>query len=206
MDPEVQVALIQLLPAALWVAFWVVLVWIFYRPIRDEVIPRLSSFKVMGVEVGLRNLDEAAKAKGMTLSTEARTRVGRRAQRAADIVQGAQILWVDDHPSGNRDLVRTLTSFGMVVDVARSSNEAFDMLDRRIYDVIISDIKRDNEPEDGKAFVKKIPDVGIKTLAIFYIGSPFDPKLGVPKGVLGGTNRPDELLHLVIDALERERS
>ena len=42
------------------------------------------------------------------------------------------------------------------------------------------------------------------TPVIFYIGI-FDPKLGIPGGAFGITNRPDELLHLVLDALERKK-
>ena len=89
------------------------------------------------------------------------------------------------------------------MDVARSSQEAFDLLERYDYDVVISDMDRDGVPDEGKRFVEAMP--GRHPWVLFFIGAPFDPSLGVPKGVLGGTYRPDELLHLVLDALERER-
>jgi len=40
---------------------------------------------------------------------------------------------------------------------------------------------------------------------IFYIGYP-DPSKGVPPHAFGITHRPDELLHLIMDALERVKS
>ena len=40
------------------------------------------------------------------------------------------------------------------------------------------------------------------TPVIFYVGV-FEPERGVPGQAFGITNRPDELLHLTLDALER---
>ena len=42
------------------------------------------------------------------------------------------------------------------------------------------------------------------TAVVFYVGR-VDRAAGVPAGSFGITNRPDELLHLVMDALERCR-
>jgi hypothetical protein len=39
---------------------------------------------------------------------------------------------------------------------------------------------------------------------IFFVGA-LDRTLGVPKGAAGITNRTNELLHLVLDALEGRR-
>ena len=43
------------------------------------------------------------------------------------------------------------------------------------------------------------------TPVIFYVGE-VDERRGPPPGSAGITNRPDELLHLVLDVLERRRS
>jgi hypothetical protein len=44
----------------------------------------------------------------------------------------------------------------------------------------------------------------IHCLVIFYVGEP-DPKKGTPVYAFGLTNRPDELVHLVLDILERKK-
>jgi hypothetical protein len=41
--------------------------------------------------------------------------------------------------------------------------------------------------------------------AIIYLGSGFDPDLGTPPCALGITNRVDQLLQFVLDAVERRR-
>lgn len=40
---------------------------------------------------------------------------------------------------------------------------------------------------------------------VFYVGE-VDPKKGTPVYAFGLTNRPDELVHLILDILERTRS
>jgi hypothetical protein len=39
---------------------------------------------------------------------------------------------------------------------------------------------------------------------IFYVGE-FDPGRGLPPFAFGLTNRPDELLHLILDVLARRK-
>jgi len=78
------------------------------------------------------------------------------------------------------------------------------MLHQKKYDVIISDMARTDEDDAGLRFLIKFRKVDETTPVIFYIGT-YDPKLGKPIGAFGITNRPDELLHLVLDALERKK-
>jgi hypothetical protein len=47
--------------------------------------------------------------------------------------------------------------------------------------------------EQGRAPDDRLP-------IIFYIGR-YDPTAGTPAGAFGITNRPDQLIHLAIDAL-----
>jgi CheY-like chemotaxis protein len=212
----------SLLTAVLWIAFAATVIWIFYRPIIDQLLPRLSGVKAFGFEFSFAreelNRAIAAQERRMEppregdrvsreITSEARDQVLRRARREADIVLGSRILWVDDHPVNNRDLVRLLMSLGAAVDVSRSSAEAEERLERYVYDVIISDMMRDGVRDEGKSFVEEVVrrTPAPHPWVIYFIGGPFQPSLGVPKGVLGGTHRPDELLHLVLDALARER-
>lgn len=50
----------------------------------------------------------------------------------------------------------------------------------------------------------RLRKAGFHQPVIYYIGRP-DPGAGVPPGAFGVTNRPDQLLQLVIDALSRVR-
>lgn len=135
-----------------------------------------------------------------------------RAKRIADVLQGAHILWVDDHPENNIAERKILDSFGMSVDIARSTNEAILKLTQeksdtgQRYDVIISDMGRGLKRDEGKQFLTRIRrDHKIDVPVIYYVGK-YNPKDGVPPYAFGMTNRPEQLLLYIMDALERQRS
>jgi hypothetical protein len=50
----------------------------------------------------------------------------------------------------------------------------------------------------------RLRNTGFRQPVIYYVGRP-NPDAGVPADAFGVTNRPDQLLHLVIDALSRVR-
>ena len=62
-------------------------------------------------------------------------------------VTARPILWVDDFPGNNAALTEALRSRQIAVDIALSTSEALQWLDRRTYGLIISDMAR---REDGK--------------------------------------------------------
>ena len=51
----------------------------------------------------------------------------------------------------------------------------------------------------------QLRDAGFHQPVIFYVGRP-EPEKGAPAGAFGLTNRPDQLLQLVVDALSRTRA
>ena len=72
------------------------------------------------------------------------------------------------------------------------------------YDLILSDIAR---PESGKAGLEFLESYRQRPIEqrvplVFYV-SVRDEEQPLPVGAFGLTNRPDTLVHLVIDALER---
>ena len=130
------------------------------------------------------------------------------------------MLWVDDDPEGNRAERRMLQAFGVMVDTARTNPEALRMLGLHQYNMVITDIARGNDADDGKALATDIArgndaDDG-KALAvqmqsrwasmpvIFYIAD-LKRELGTPAYGFGITNRPDHLLHYVVDVVARWR-
>jgi CheY-like chemotaxis protein len=160
----------------------------------------------------LNNAVEKAAEKNIMkpLGINERSLISKRAQRTADVLQGAHILWVDDHPENNTIERNILDSFGISVDIARSTKEAVSMLTKKNdsgqrYEVIISDMGREGKHNEGKRFLIKIrKEYEMDVPVIFYIGD-YHPKQGIPPYAFGMTNRPDDLLHYIMDALERQR-
>lgn len=207
MTREIVVELVELIPSVLWILFATALVVVFYRPIRRELIPRISGFKAFGVEATFvrEQLDQAVAKQAVQVSENDRSQVLRRARMVARVLQGAQVLWVDDNPDYNLYERRVLRSFGVFVDLARSTSEALAMVEQTSYDAVISDVERDGIGDEGIRFLAEMVKRRIYRWAILYAGS-FDRSRGIPPYAFGMTDRPDHLLHYVMDILERERS
>ena len=151
-----------------------------------------------------RALDEAISKQSPSVSENERSRVLRRARFAQEVLKGAQILWVDDRPRNNHNERQILRSFGVFVDLARSTNDALEMLMEIHYDLIISDMGREGNKEEGLRFLDKLKQEQLWRPLIFYTVMAPDTWSKAHEA-FAITNRPDQLLHFVIDALERGR-
>lgn len=145
--------------------------------------------------------------KNVFISDDQKMRVLERARRCRKVMNKKRVLWIDDNPSNNLIEIRMLQSFGIRIVQVTNSNAADAALEATpgwdTFDLVLSDIERGEEEDAGIKFLGSYKSSGGLLPVIFYIHA-LEPKLGVPAGAFGITNRPDELLHLVIDALERQ--
>lgn len=158
--------------------------------------------EVSQLEVALRKQAESVKAPGVDISPADITPVLARAVKVHGVFEGATILWVDDQPANNLPFRQLLRKLGAAVEPARTTAEALDLATDTKFDLVVSDIKRANENEDGIKGLAKLRTAGVTCPAVFYVGTVTGT---VPQGALGITNRPDDLLNFVIDGLERAR-
>lgn len=206
-DSDVTVEVIRILPTILWIAFFAVLVALFQRPIREQLLPRLGGFSAFGVSLTFlrEELDRAVDQRGAPVGQADRSLVLRRAQAVASALQDGQVLWVDDEPDNNVYERRILRSFGVLIDLARSTDEALTMLRNGHYHAVISDMTRGGDSGAGVQLLDQMREEVLYHWFIIYAGH-FDPAKGIPPYAFGMTDRPDHLLHYVMDVLERERS
>jgi CheY-like chemotaxis protein len=140
----------------------------------------------------------------------------------ANLLARARILWVDDHPENNAALIELLREFKASIDTPRSNNEAFTLLGESPYDVVISDVGRDDEGPGsdlkGIELARTVFERWGQRVLLFT--ARFDPArvpglsdeerlrlvTEVQRSVFGRTNRYDEALHLVLDVLERVKA
>lgn len=128
----------------------------------------------------------------------------RRAELVAPILRHAQILWVDDNPENNiyeREVLRTL---GSNTDVVTSTEGGMVALQSKVYDLVVSDMSRGGTPNEGLVLLQEMRKRRFPQRMVFYVGT-IDADRGKPAGSFGITDRPDELLHLIMDVLERQR-
>lgn len=205
MPKEIIIELIKIIPSILWVIFLTILVLVFLKPIKNVLIPQLSEIKAFGIEAKFIK-EELAKAarKNPEVKETALNQVTRRAQRIASIIQGARLLLVNDIPEEMINVQRILQSLGVIVDVARTTKSALNMLANTEYDVIITDMSRDGVPDEGLRFLHESIKRSLYRPTIFTVAN-FDPSRGVPAYAFGITNRVDEMLNLIFDVLERTK-
>lgn len=205
--------LIKILPSLFWFTLVAVILKVFYRPIRDELIPNLTSLEAGGVKLSFLkdSLDAAIKLADKTpewkvdILVEEKEKALKRANENKALFRTAKFLWVDDFPENNLNERQMFQQLGAVIDLGKSTDEALDILHRAEYDLVISDMARDDCPTAGLDLLTKLRVNRNRTPLIFYLGV-IDETKGVPVGAFGLTNRPDELLHLTLDLLARRYS
>jgi len=187
--------------------FWglivlIVILLIGPRRIRDAFLnARKISFG--GLEVELKGeIDAAALARKIDLPPSLRDQLARRLERLRSLLVGARLLWIDDKPANNTIEIALLNRLNVTIDLARTDEEAKQRLGSGVYDVVLSDMERGQDEEAGKKFISQVVSAVLAPPLIFYVGKA----RGVPEGAFGLTTRPDELLHLILDALERRKA
>lgn len=205
--------LIKILPSLSLFFLVVIILVVFYRPIRDELLPKLSSLEAGGVKLSFRkdSLDAAIKLAEKSpqwkveVPTEEKEKAIRRAKKNQVLFKRAKFLWVDDIPENNRNERQMFQQLGAVIDLSKSTDNALEILGRAEYDLVISDMTRDGCPTAGLDLLARVRANRNRTPLVFYLGV-IDETKGVPAGAFGLTNRPDELLHLTFDVLARRYS
>jgi CheY-like chemotaxis protein len=212
--------IIGAITSLLWVLIAASVVWLLRQPL-TAAVSRMATFEAFGVKFALSGgaaldaaIELAQKNPDWPVEVPAADRKAAldRADANRSVFEGAEILWVDDRPSNNRNEARMLRSFGALITFAATTDEALRALQtaaeqHQPFDIILSDISRDLPSSDATAGLTMLPrlrEAGFSQPVIFYVGRP-DPGAGVPPGAFGVTNRPDQLLQLTIDALSRVR-
>ena len=221
---------IKLVPQVLWILLAIVAFFTLYQPVLSALNSgSVSKVSVVGVEIEFAR-KQFAKVPGLDNEKGTITNAAEfapfqdRIERSTRKLAGARALWVDDrNPTQNFEERRAFQSIGIAFDLARSTTEAEQLLERADqngspYHLIISDIGRDVKTDSSSAAC--YPMAGSPNAAgcallqsvqarysgsgppvIFY--SAQGDAIGTPPGAFGVTNRLDHLLELVIDAAER---
>lgn len=115
----------------------------------------------------------------------------------------ATALWVDDQPDNNKFERQSLAALGVSFILAKSTDEALDLLAKHHVDVIISDMGRPPDPRAGYTLLDKLRSSGNRTPFVIYAGSNATEHQGEAKrrGAIGSTNRASELFAYVLAAL-----
>lgn len=156
--------------------------------------------------VRLAVLEKTVGGTGDLADTEARVAaqaVSALEPRALRSAGGRGVLWVDDRPENNRYERQALEALGILVTTASSTEAALMALQQQSFDAIITDMGRPPDERAGYTLAERVQQMGVRLPMIIYAGSS-NPKHRAEsqrRGFFGNTNRPDELVVLVIKAL-----
>jgi eukaryotic-like serine/threonine-protein kinase len=128
----------------------------------------------------------------------------RRAQMARAATAGARILWVDDNPASNQYEILLFESMGAQVVTSTTTADAIGQIQAETWDLVLSDMTRQGRSGEGIALLDWMRDHHAPVPVVFYVLDA-DTGRDRPFGSFGLTNQPDELIHLVLDVLERRR-
>lgn len=125
----------------------------------------------------------------------------RELEPAISAISGGRVLWVDDAPRNNLREVQALRALGVAVDMVTSNQEARHLAEAFEYDLVLSDIGRENRPkESGLQVPELLRDVGQDAPLAFYVGRAEGE--GTDDGV-PVFSKPSELLTFVAKTLEK---
>jgi CheY-like chemotaxis protein len=211
-------AIAQLLGVLAWPVILLFLLVRFRAPLAD-FLANMSEINVraLGVEAtAKRQREEAVAALGAAVAAQGPTEgaveegpdprdvvdslPSLRAQRR---LQGSRVLWVDDRPDNNRFERQALEALGIQIDLSVSTEEALSRLTRRTYDLIISDMGRPPDMRAGYTLLDQLRASGDRTPFVIYAGSRTPQHIAEARehGALGCTNRPQDLVAIVTQAL-----
>ena len=212
MSSDLMMELLKLLPSILWFFFVVAILLIYRQPV-SRLFDRLGAFEAMGVKlVIIQNsmdaaveLAEKSQKWKVQIPPEDKRRALDRVKQHIGLFKGVQLLWVDDNPENNFNERRMFRQLAVDIDTVKSTEEALKALRQGAYDVIVSDMVRGDDRTAGMDLLRRLSTDKNFVPVIFYVGS-FTPQQGTPAMAFGITNRPDELLHLMLDVLERRHN
>jgi len=115
-------------------------------------------------------------------------------------LNGKNILWVDDYPENNDYPRKILEQVGIKFDLALETENAVDILKRKKFDLIISDMGRGNNPSAGLDLLNELKNLGINTPVIIFSSTRAIKKYGrdaLELGAIDLTTRFADLLNVV---------
>ncbi len=114
-----------------------------------------------------------------------------------------EVLWVDDRPENNVYERYILKHAGVHVRIARTTQEAIDLLDSREFVAIISDMGRTEGPREGYKLLHWLRIAGRSTPFFVYTSGNMEKHRSeiIEHGGQGATELPGELCDMVLRAI-----
>lgn len=85
-----------------------------------------------------------------------------------EIIKRNKILWVDDYPSNNSAIMSLFEEKKVYFDIALTTEHGIRLFNNQSYDIIITDIGRQNEHDAGIKFIDELKKLQCETPILVY--------------------------------------
>jgi CheY-like chemotaxis protein len=159
---------------------------------------------ILRITMDAKELDASFTRKQMQLSEAQKNALFTRMATVKDRKTPIKALWFDDD-FGAPELseMRLIRALNVQLDRVFDENLVEKMISEAPYDLIISDMKRGGNSKAGIEFLQKLVAQNQRIPMIFYLIAHTESR-GTPPFAFGITNNPSELVHLVMDIIERK--
>jgi CheY-like chemotaxis protein len=181
---------------------------------------RITEFAISKSGVTIRQQIEAAAALGAAIATNPSAgggpeKIAVEAKAVAGAIAEAStpkamrrfgettVLWVDDRPDNHAYERQAMEALGLRFVLSTSTEDALEKARHQTFDAIISDMERPPDTHAGYTLLDALRSQGDQSPFIIYSGSRAPEHVAESRrhGALGCTNRPQELIQLVLSAI-----
>ena len=113
-----------------------------------------------------------------------------------DNMMGKSILWVDDNPDNNRLAVRALRKFDLEIEQVTSTEAAMALLEKRNFDLVISDMGRGTNMRAGYELLQLIREGG-NNVPFFIFAGQDKPEFRREAAARGAQLSTNDMLKLI---------
>ncbi len=215
--------LIRILPQCSLILLIALVVLLFRRNLVD-LLKGVSAFDGFGVKVefadakvqlrqAIYSYKNPLSAGGTSALNPARqipdeilVRIIQRAERSREILKGARILWVDDHPLSNASIFRFLNDYGIIIDTTSDTAEAVGAIKwaTSAYELIVTDMVRFDNGTAGLDLISKVRELDPKKPIILFVLN-LDKDRDTPVGATLITNDVADLITRILSIIEESQ-
>ena len=113
-----------------------------------------------------------------------------------------RVLVVNDILESMVPTIDALQDSGVDVELARTSQAALEALRTRQFDAVVSDIDRDNVPDEGIQFLQRMRSLGYSHPVVFAVAR-LDESLGTPDGAAAICNNHEDITRATLRVVTR---
>ena len=200
-------AIAHFVGVCVWPALAAFVLYKFYAPI-GRALEKITDLRVKAPGVDISAKIQAAAALGAASASrdgapEDKDQIAFAITESVDLPikkRARIVLWVDDQPESNEYEREALDAIGIRLVLAKSTEDALRIMQKRKFSAIISDMGRPPDDRAGYTLLSQLAEDHPPFIIYSSVETPQTRNEAKMNGAFGSTNHPTELFNLVVNA------